>query len=126
MKNEIMEGQYRGFKYIVTRQNFETIPSYCCGYIVIDKDLMKELGITYSSGFDMYDRDMEVTFIYDSDKDEEWDLWFDLHLNENENVFGFDRGHICNNMNTQADMKSTELLCHEWIDYIVENKKELK
>lgn len=118
MLERIKIGEYKGYRYVVTKIALNK--PYCCGYIVIDKDLMKKLNIDYGSN-EFSGVDTEVTYVYDSSGEKEWNLRFEIPLNENENVFGFDRGHLYSDEFDQGNIDTTENLCEWWIDWIIEN-----
>lgn len=118
MLEKIKIGEYKGYRYIVTKISLNK--SYCCGYIVIDTELMEKLGIDYDRN-EIISDDGTVTYVYNSNMDKEWCLRFDIDLKENESIFGFDRNHIYSDEAYQGNVENTEILCKDWIDWIIQN-----
>lgn len=115
MKDNIVAVEtYKGYKFFVRLlHNYST---YCCGYIVLDRNLVKELEIDlFSNG--TFNESGEITYFY-----KEGDDWgFDL--NDNETIIGFDRGNL-GDVNPD-NVEGTKAICKEWIDYIINNIKEI-
>lgn len=94
-------GTYRNYKYF-----FEKMGGMCCGYIIIDKKIFKNLRLDYCENYTRYDAG-QITYIEKPRLKE---------LKHNEMIFGFDLDWGC----SQDDIRVTGELVGDWIDYIVE------
>lgn len=110
LKFELRE--YKGFRYVVT-----LVQSWHYGYLLIDKQLFKDLELDWYSNHTS-SRDGEITWIQNKelgDKDFEGQK-------ENEMYFGIDTNHIWSHNKSDGHVDN---VMKEWIDWIVDNKPKL-
>ncbi|HED5116035.1 TPA: hypothetical protein R4958_001437 [Campylobacter jejuni] len=110
LKFELRE--YKGFRYVVA-----PVQSWQCGYLLIDKQLFKDLELDLYSNHTS-SRDGEITWIQNKelgDKDFEGQK-------ENEMYFGIDTNHIWSHNKSAGHVDN---VMKEWIDWIADNKSKL-